>query len=103
MQQLREHLAQNPEAIQPLLQSLAAQNPGLAQAFAANPELLMQMLGGEFEGEDGDVPPGAQVINVTEEERAAIERVRYHFLLTPVVPDDFYIVGGTRIPPASCN
>lgn len=80
MQQLREHLAQNPEAIQPLLQSLAAQNPGLAQAFAANPELLMQMLGGEFEGEDGDVPPGAQVINVTEEERAAIERVRYRFL-----------------------
>jgi len=75
MQQLREHLTSNPQAIQPLLQTLATQNPGLAQALAANPELLMQMLGGEFEGEDGDLPPGAQVVNVTEEERAAIERL----------------------------
>jgi UV excision repair protein RAD23 len=76
MQQLREHLASNPSAIQPLLQSLAAQNPGLAQTLAQHPEMLMQALSGdEFDGEDGDLPPGAQVINVTEEERAAIERL----------------------------
>ncbi|KAF5389468.1 hypothetical protein D9757_004338 [Collybiopsis confluens] len=75
MQQLREHLASNPEAIQPLLQSLAAQNPGLAQTLAQHPEVLMDLLRGELGGEDGELPPGTQAINVTEEERAAIERL----------------------------
>ncbi|KAF8828990.1 hypothetical protein HHX47_DHR3000985 [Lentinula edodes] len=76
MQQLRQHLASNPEAIQPLVQSIAAQNPGLAQLLASNPEALMNLLGGgDLEGEEGDLPPGAQVVNVTEEERAAIERL----------------------------
>ncbi|KAJ4498279.1 hypothetical protein C8R41DRAFT_757440 [Lentinula lateritia] len=76
MQQLRQHLASNPEAIQPLVQSIAAQNPGLAQILASNPEALMNLLGGgDLEGEEGDLPPGAQVVNVTEEERAAIERL----------------------------
>ncbi|KAF9071139.1 hypothetical protein BDP27DRAFT_1219815 [Rhodocollybia butyracea] len=80
--QLREHLASNPGAIHPIIQSIAAQNPALAQALASNPELLMQILGGaggdgeDFEmGEGGALPEGAQVINVTEEERAAIERL----------------------------
>ncbi|KAJ3759983.1 hypothetical protein EV360DRAFT_40808 [Lentinula raphanica] len=75
MQQLRQHLASNPEAIQPLIQSLAAQNPGLAQLLAANPDALANLFGGDLEGEDGDLPPGAQVVSVTEEERAAIERL----------------------------
>ncbi|KAJ3733632.1 UV excision repair protein Rad23 [Lentinula guzmanii] len=75
MQQLRQHLASNPEAIQPLVQSIAAQNPGLAQLLAANPDALMNLLGGDLEGDEGDLPPGAQVVNVTEEERAAIERL----------------------------
>ncbi|KAJ4468169.1 hypothetical protein J3R30DRAFT_3559935 [Lentinula aciculospora] len=75
MQQLRQHLASNPEAIQPLVQSIAAQNPGLAQLLASNPEALMNLFGGEMGGEEGDLPPGAQVVNVTEEERAAIERL----------------------------
>lgn len=38
----------------------------------------MQLLGvgeGDFEGDDGDIPPGAHVVSVTEEERAAIQRV----------------------------
>ena len=38
----------------------------------------MQLLGvgeGDFEGEEGDIPPGAHVVSVTEEERAAIQRV----------------------------
>lgn len=68
--------------IQPVIQQLAAQNPQIAQAIAQNPEALMQLLGGgpggegegEWEGE-GDLPPGAHVVSVTEEERAAIERV----------------------------
>jgi hypothetical protein len=35
----------------------------------------MQLLGVQFDGEEGDAPPGTQVVNVTVEERAAIERV----------------------------
>lgn len=55
----------------------------MAQLIAQNPEALFQLLGGEggldFEddGGEGGLPPGAQVINITEEERQAIERVRF--------------------------
>jgi len=79
IQQLRELMAQNPTMVQPLIQQLAASNPGIAQMFAQNPEALLQLLGGnecEFEGEGGEqLPPGAQVVHVSEEERAAIERL----------------------------
>jgi UV excision repair protein RAD23 len=38
---------------------------------------LLDLLGGA-EGEDGEtIPPGAHVVNVTPEERAAIERVSF--------------------------
>lgn len=61
-----------------------ATQPQLAQALAQNPELLMQLLGAggaggegmEGDDEDAPIPPGAQVISVTEEERDAINRVR---------------------------
>ncbi len=77
IQHLREIMAQNPALIQPVIQEIAAQNPQLAQLFAQNPEALAQILGGELgDDEEGEIPPGAQVIQVTEEERAAIERVR---------------------------
>ncbi|KAI0335009.1 UV excision repair protein Rad23 [Cubamyces sp. BRFM 1775] len=77
IQHLRELMAQNPALIQPVIQELAAQNPQLAQLFAQNPEALAQILGGADFGDDeeGGIPPGAQVIQVTEEERAAIERL----------------------------
>jgi UV excision repair protein RAD23 len=72
-------MTQNPAAVQPLIQQLAASNPQLAQMFAQNPEALLQLLGnneGGFEGEDGEnLPPGAHIVHVSEEERAAIERV----------------------------
>ncbi|OBZ70858.1 UV excision repair protein rhp23 [Grifola frondosa] len=78
IQQLRELMQTNPALAQPLIQQLAASNPHLAQAFAQNPEALMQLLGGNLEfgdDEEGGIPPGAQVIQVTEEERAAIQRL----------------------------
>ncbi|KAI0949213.1 hypothetical protein AcW1_008895 [Taiwanofungus camphoratus] len=78
IQQLRELMAQNPALIQPLIQQLAASNPQLAQLFQQNPEALMQLLGAEgyeFGEGEGELPPGAHVINITEEERAAIERL----------------------------
>jgi hypothetical protein len=63
----------NPE---PFLRFLAVQNPQLAQTFAANPELLVQLLAAveDSEGEEG-LRPSAQVINVQGEDRVAIERV----------------------------
>ncbi|KAF9051042.1 UV excision repair protein Rad23 [Hymenopellis radicata] len=77
LQQLRELLQQNPALIQPIIHQLAANNPQLGQLIQQNPEALMQLLGGGgAEGDDdGPVPPGSHVVHVTEEERAAIERL----------------------------
>ncbi|KAH9942468.1 uncharacterized protein BXZ73DRAFT_97877 [Epithele typhae] len=78
IQHLREIMMQNPALVQPVIQEIVAQNPGLGQLFAQNPEALAQILGADALGEDdegGPIPPGAQVIHVTEEERAAIERL----------------------------
>ncbi|CAL1706563.1 unnamed protein product [Somion occarium] len=64
VQQLRQTMAENPAMIQPMLQQMATENPQLAQLFAQNPEALMQLLSG-----------GQQVIQVTPEEQAAIQRL----------------------------
>jgi UV excision repair protein RAD23 len=55
----------------------------MAQMLADNPEALLHHLGIENDVADSDnnpIPPGAQVVSVTEEERAAIERasIIYH-------------------------
>lgn len=54
----------------------------MAQMLADNPEALLQHLGIEHDvdRDNNPIPPGAQVVSVTEEERAAIERVSviYH-------------------------
>ncbi|KAI6953556.1 hypothetical protein KC321_g16890, partial [Hortaea werneckii] len=73
-QQLRQVVQQQPAMLEPILQQVAAGNPQLAQIITQNPEQFMQLL-----AEDGDddavLPPGAQQISVTEEEREAIERL----------------------------
>lgn len=73
-QQLRQVVQQQPQMLEPILQQVAAGNPQLAHIITQNPEQFMQLL-----AEDGDedvaLPPGAQQIAVTEEEREAIERV----------------------------
>jgi len=80
IQQLRQQIMQNPEMVQPLVQQLTAQNPAIAQMMAQNPEALLQLLGLEIDDtEEGSVPPGAHVVSVTEEERAAIQRVSSYF------------------------
>jgi UV excision repair protein RAD23 len=75
-QQLRQVVQQQPHMLEPILQQVAAGNPQLAQIITQNPEQFMSLL-----AEDGDddvqLPPGAQQISVTEEEREAIERVSY--------------------------
>lgn len=73
-QQLRQVVQQNPQMLEPILQQVGAGNPQLAQLIGQHPEQFLQLL-----SEDGDndapLPPGAQAISVTEEEREAIERV----------------------------
>ncbi|KAF8585977.1 UV excision repair protein Rad23 [Ramaria rubella] len=77
---VRELVAQNPTLLQPVIQQLAQSNPQLAQTLATNPEALFNLLNeglGEMDDQDGEggIPPGAQVVSVTPEERAAIERL----------------------------
>lgn len=73
-QQLRQVVQQQPQMLEPILQQVAQGNPQLAQMITQNPEQFMQLLA-EDADEDVALPPGAQQISVTEEEREAIERV----------------------------
>ncbi|PIL35861.1 hypothetical protein GSI_01521 [Ganoderma sinense ZZ0214-1] len=79
MQHLRSVMAQNPQLAQPIIQELAASNPALAQLLGQNPEMLAHFLNSALEAEGGEeggqLPPGTHVVQVTEEERAAIERL----------------------------
>lgn len=60
--------------LEPILQQLGAGNPQLAQLISQNPQQFLALLGEEGD-DDAPLPPGAQAIAVTEEERDAIERV----------------------------
>ena len=60
--------------LDPILQQVGAGNPQLAGLIAQHPEQFLQLLSEEADG-DVPLPPGAQEISVTEEERNAIERV----------------------------
>lgn len=75
-QQLRQVVQQQPQMLEPILQQLGAGNPSLAQLIASNPEQFLQLLG-ESADDDAPLPPGAQAVSVTEEERDAIERVGF--------------------------
>jgi UV excision repair protein RAD23 len=73
-------IQQNPALIQPLLQQIGAENPQLAQLINQNPQALYELLGAQMggEGDDDEDMMGQQVmtVNLTQEEAAAVERVR---------------------------
>ncbi|KAK3216674.1 hypothetical protein GRF29_1g607126 [Pseudopithomyces chartarum] len=73
-QQLRQVVQQQPQMLEPILQQVGAGNPQLAQLITNHPEQFLQLLA-EDADEDAPLPPGAQAISVTEEEREAIERL----------------------------
>jgi len=75
-QQLRQLVQANPALLQHLLQQLGQSNPDLLQLINANQQAFLRLLNddGEPEGEGG-APPGAQYIQVTQEEKAAIDRL----------------------------
>ena len=74
-QQLRQIVQQQPTMLEPILQQLGAGNPQLAQLIAQNPDQFLSLLSEDGDDDDAPLPPGAQAIAVTEEERDAIERV----------------------------
>ena len=78
-QQLRQIVQTQPRMLEPILQSVGAGNPQLARLIGENPDQFLQLLS-EDTGDDTPLPPGAQEISVTEEEREAIERVGFSFL-----------------------
>lgn len=108
IQQLRDLMMQNPALIQPLIQQLGAQNPALMQMIQQNPAAVARLFGvdgAEFDdNEDGPVPPGAHVVSVTEEERAAIQRVCCFFLslLTRPVTHNLFSARGVGLPAPGC-
>ncbi|KAL2752833.1 hypothetical protein ACRALDRAFT_2029969 [Sodiomyces alcalophilus JCM 7366] len=73
-QQLRQVVQQQPQMLEPILQQLGAGNPQLAQLIASNPQRFIELLSEEGD-DDVPLPPGAQTISVTEEERDAIDRL----------------------------
>lgn len=77
-QQLRSIVQTQPQMLEPILQQVGAGNPQLAHLIGQNPDQFLQLLSEESDA-DVPLPPGAQEISVTEEERAAIERVRLAF------------------------
>ncbi|KAI9496850.1 hypothetical protein BDB00DRAFT_807520 [Zychaea mexicana] len=75
-QQLRQLVQSNPAMLQPLLQQLGAANPELLRQINADPQSFFQMLmEGVDDAEGGGVPQGSQVIQVTQEEKEAIDRL----------------------------
>lgn len=62
--------------LEPILQQVGAGNPQLAQLITSHPDQFLSLLS-EAADDEAPLPPGAQAISVTEEERDAIERVSY--------------------------
>ncbi|KAI9884072.1 MAG: hypothetical protein M1823_004138 [Watsoniomyces obsoletus] len=73
-QQLRQVVQQQPHMLEPILQQVGAGNPQLAQLIGQNRDQFLQLLSEDVD-DDAPLPPGAQAISVTEDEREAIERL----------------------------
>lgn len=75
-QQLRQVVQQQPQMLEPILQQVGTGNPQLAALISQNPDAFLQLLSEDpDDGEGAPLPPGAQQIAVTPEERDAIERL----------------------------
>eukprot|EP00826_Nyctotherus_ovalis_P009541 TRINITY_DN12523_c0_g2_i4.p2 TRINITY_DN12523_c0_g2~~TRINITY_DN12523_c0_g2_i4.p2 ORF type:complete len:144 (-),score=39.68 TRINITY_DN12523_c0_g2_i4:318-749(-) len=73
--ELRERILQDPNYLQELMQELQAVNPQLYQAMQQDPQGALQTLLGEHEAEMEDEEQPEPDIQITEEEKAAIDRV----------------------------
>ncbi|KAK5930307.1 hypothetical protein CgunFtcFv8_026552 [Champsocephalus gunnari] len=81
-QQMRQIIQQNPALLPALLQQLGRDNPQLLQQITQHQERFVQMLNeprpGDTEGEgaEGQGPPQPNYIQVTPQEKEAIERLK---------------------------
>jgi len=76
---LRQMVQQNPQLLQAVLHQLGQQNPQILQLINQHQQEFIQLLNepitGNPSGGSPTAPPGAQYIQVTPEEKAAIDRV----------------------------
>lgn len=73
--QIRQLVQQQPQLIQPLLQSLGQSNPELLQLINQDPEAFMQLLAGGGGEDGGAAPAGSQIVQLTSEEMEAVNRL----------------------------
>ncbi|MCI4383447.1 hypothetical protein PGIGA_G00026510 [Pangasianodon gigas] len=79
-QQMRQIIQQNPALLPALLQQLGRDNPQLLQQITQHQERFVQMLneplGGEAEAAEAQGAPHTNYIQVTQQEKEAIERLK---------------------------
>ncbi|XP_062868537.1 RAD23 homolog A, nucleotide excision repair protein b [Trichomycterus rosablanca] len=79
-QQMRQIIQQNPALLPALLQQLGRDNPQLLQQITQHQERFVQMLnepmGGEAEAAEAQGAPQTNYIQVTQQEKEAIERLK---------------------------
>ena len=78
-QQLRQMVQANPQILQPMLQELGKQNPQMLQLINANQQEFLQLISEEVPGMEGmagmEGMPPPPTIQMTEEEKAAVDRL----------------------------
>lgn len=82
--------------LEQILQHLSAGNPQLAQLISQNPDQFLSLLGEDAGEDEAPLPPGAQAIAVTPEERDAIERVSTPYLGAGILKGIRLADGGDR-------
>jgi len=78
---MRQLIQQNPDMLPQLMQQIGATNPNLLQQITQNQDRFVQMLNEPIADDSataphGNLPPGAVSIQVTEQERDAIDRLK---------------------------
>jgi UV excision repair protein RAD23 len=77
--QIKSMIQHNPHLLGPLLQQLGQINPGILQLINQHREEFMNLLNEPVQGGAGGGLGGEQFLQVTQEEKEAIDRVRVDF------------------------